>query len=150
MCSARVVSLSSGSRGGRGGHGPPWPCENSHKKDGRRRRPHRFHVSRPPPLPGCWIRYCLSLRNLQEHDTNTDHCQAGNSINMQQWRIEDFFGKEKGCQHQIGEGKGAGGFVGENFPAVSISPLRDFDFFAEPFCCIQGKRPTVPISLCVS
>ena len=28
-----------------------------YKKDGCRRRPHRFHVSLPP-LPGCWIRYC--------------------------------------------------------------------------------------------
>ena len=27
------------------------------KKDGHRRRPHRFHAS-PAPLPGHWIRYC--------------------------------------------------------------------------------------------
>ena len=46
---------SSGSRGGgpRGpwghGHGPPGPVKTSHKKDGRQRRPHRFHVSWPPP-----------------------------------------------------------------------------------------------------
>ena len=39
---------SSGS-GGRGGHGPP--VKISHKKDGRRRQLHRFHVSRPPPYP---------------------------------------------------------------------------------------------------
>ena len=42
---------SSGSRGGRGGHGPPGPVKKGHKKDGRQRRPHRFHVSRPPPYP---------------------------------------------------------------------------------------------------
>ena len=29
----------------------------SHKKDGHRRRQHKFHVS--PPLPGHWIRYCI-------------------------------------------------------------------------------------------
>ena len=43
-------------RGGRGGHIPPGPVKISHKKDGYRRQPHRFHVSRPP-LHGCWIRY---------------------------------------------------------------------------------------------
>ena len=36
---------------------PPGPVKIGHKKDGRRRQPHRFHVSRPP-LPGRWIRYC--------------------------------------------------------------------------------------------
>ena len=30
---------------------PPGPVKIGHKKDGRRRRPHRFHVSRPPPYP---------------------------------------------------------------------------------------------------
>ena len=29
---------------------PPGPVKIGHKKDGRQRRPHRFHVSRPPPL----------------------------------------------------------------------------------------------------
>ena len=38
---------------------PPGPVKIGHKKDGRQRRPHRFHVSRPPPLPGRWIRYCI-------------------------------------------------------------------------------------------
>ena len=52
-----IISSSSGSRGGRGGHGPPGPVKIGHKKDGRQRQPHRFHVSRPPPLPGRWIRY---------------------------------------------------------------------------------------------
>ena len=33
------------------------PVKIGHKKDGHQRRPHRFHVSRPP-LPGRWIRYC--------------------------------------------------------------------------------------------
>ena len=28
---------------------PPGPVKIDHKKDGRQRRPHRFHVSRPPP-----------------------------------------------------------------------------------------------------
>ena len=37
--------------GGRGGHGPPGPVKIGHKKDGRQRRPHRFHVSRSPPYP---------------------------------------------------------------------------------------------------
>ena len=30
---------------------PPSPVKKGHKKDGHRRRPHRFHVSRPPPYP---------------------------------------------------------------------------------------------------
>ena len=42
-------SYSSGSRGGGGAMVPPGPV--GHKKDGRQRRPHRFHVSRPPPYP---------------------------------------------------------------------------------------------------
>ena len=29
---------------------PPGPVKIGHKKDGRQRQPHRFHVSRPPPL----------------------------------------------------------------------------------------------------
>ena len=37
---------------------PPRPVKISRKKEGRQWRPHRFHVSRPP-LPGCWIRYCV-------------------------------------------------------------------------------------------
>ena len=41
-----------GGRGGRDGHAPlPGPVKISHKKDGCLRRPHRFHVSRPPPYP---------------------------------------------------------------------------------------------------
>ena len=38
----------------------PGPVKISQKKDGRRGRLLRFHVScqPPPPLPGCWIRYC--------------------------------------------------------------------------------------------
>ena len=43
---------SSGSRGGaEGAMAPPGPVKIGHKKDGRQRRPHRFHVSRPPPYP---------------------------------------------------------------------------------------------------
>ena len=30
---------------------PPGPVKIGHKKDGRRRRPHRCLVSRPPPYP---------------------------------------------------------------------------------------------------
>ena len=30
---------------------PPSPVQTSHKKDGHQRRPHRFHVSCPPPHP---------------------------------------------------------------------------------------------------
>ena len=43
--------------GAEGAMAPPGPVKIGHEKDGRRRRPHRFHVSRPPPLPGRWIRY---------------------------------------------------------------------------------------------
>ena len=38
-------------QGGRGGHAPPSPVKISHKKDGYRRQPHRFHVSYPIPYP---------------------------------------------------------------------------------------------------
>ena len=35
--------------GGQGGHGPPpGPVKINHKKDGRQRRPHRFHISWAP------------------------------------------------------------------------------------------------------
>ena len=37
-----------GARGRGGGHAPG-PVKISHKKDGRRRCPHRFHVLSPPP-----------------------------------------------------------------------------------------------------
>ena len=37
--------------GPRGPWPPPDPVKIGHKKDGHRRRPHRFHVSRPPPYP---------------------------------------------------------------------------------------------------
>ena len=37
--------------GGPRGAMPPGPVKISHKKDGCRRQPHRFHVSRPPPYP---------------------------------------------------------------------------------------------------
>ena len=44
--------FSSGSRGAEGAMPPPpRPVKISHKKDGCQRRPHRFHVSRPPPYP---------------------------------------------------------------------------------------------------
>ena len=31
--------------------GGPGPVKTSDKKDGRQRRPHKFHVSCPPPYP---------------------------------------------------------------------------------------------------
>ena len=37
--------------GAEGAMAPPRPVKIGHKKDGRRRWPHRFHVSRPPPYP---------------------------------------------------------------------------------------------------
>ena len=40
---------SSASGGGEGSMPPPSPVKISHKKDGRRIQPHRFHVFRPPP-----------------------------------------------------------------------------------------------------
>ena len=46
----QMLDKRSGSRGGEGAM-PPGPVKISHKKDGRPRRPHRFHVSAPlPPL----------------------------------------------------------------------------------------------------
>ena len=46
------IRCSSGSGGGpRGPWSPPGPVKIGHKKDGRQRRPHRFHVSRPPSYP---------------------------------------------------------------------------------------------------
>ena len=43
------MTSSSGSRGGaEGAMAPPGPVKIGHKKDGHQRRPHRFHVSRPP------------------------------------------------------------------------------------------------------
>ena len=59
-----VVTLSSsGSRGVPRGPcpPPPRPVQISHNKDGRQRRPHRFHVSCPPSPPGRWIRCCYRL-----------------------------------------------------------------------------------------
>ena len=37
--------------GAEGAMAPPGPVKIGHKKDGHRRRPHRFHVSWPPPYP---------------------------------------------------------------------------------------------------
>ena len=52
---AKHIYCSSGSGGVPRGPCPPSPVQTSHKKDGRQRWPHRFHVSWPP-LPGRWIR----------------------------------------------------------------------------------------------
>ena len=49
-CTPSPPAHSSGSRGGaEGAMPPPSPVQISHKKDDRQRRPHRFHVSWPPP-----------------------------------------------------------------------------------------------------
>ena len=59
MRTARLPTISCGSSGDEGAMlPPPRPVKISRKKEGRQWRPHRFHVSRPP-LPGCWIRYCV-------------------------------------------------------------------------------------------
>ena len=81
-CSALIEENSSGSRGAEGAMAPAGPVKISHKKDGHQRQPHRFHVSRPPPLPGRWIRYCkilltgLLLTNL----TNYTYCYKRQTI----------------------------------------------------------------------
>ena len=64
-------SFSSGSKGGRGDHAPPGPIIISHKKDGRQRRLHRFHVSRPPyPAAGSatviQFAYCFPRHKLHK------------------------------------------------------------------------------------
>ena len=48
--------------GPRGPWHPPGPVKIGHKKDGRRRQPHRFHVSRPP--------LTRPLDPLLEHQSN--------------------------------------------------------------------------------
>ena len=70
--------------GAKGAMAPPWPCKIGHKKDGCQRRPHRFHVSRPPltrPLDPllvshrtpllpdnlqcpCWLEYSTTVQHL--------------------------------------------------------------------------------------
>ena len=63
---------SSGSRGARGPC-PPGPVKIGHKKDGRQRRPHRFHVSRPPPNPaaGSTTEMSENIMNLCSVDEET-------------------------------------------------------------------------------
>ena len=46
-----IVPVADPGGGPRGPWPPPGPVKIGHKKDGRRRWPHRFHVSRPPPYP---------------------------------------------------------------------------------------------------
>ena len=84
--------------GGRGGHGPPGPVKIGHKKDGHQRRPHRFHVSQPPPLPGRWIRYWVSSMTKIKHKftcISTYLCQLSDSL------VLDF---QIACS-KIGEGE---------------------------------------------
>ena len=58
---------SSGFRGGaEGAMVPPGPVKIGHKKDGHRRRPHRFHVSRSPltrPLDPLLLWHLLCYTN---------------------------------------------------------------------------------------
>ena len=54
-CRHSILIISSKWSGGRRGPWPPGPVKISHKKDGHKRRAHRFHVSHP--LTGHWIRY---------------------------------------------------------------------------------------------
>ena len=49
ICVKHAVANPGG--GAEGVMAPPGPVKIGHKKDGRQRRPHRFHVSRPPPYP---------------------------------------------------------------------------------------------------
>ena len=52
LISSISCNYSSGSGGGaEGAMAPPGPVKIGHKKDGRLRKLHRFHVSRPPPYP---------------------------------------------------------------------------------------------------
>ena len=58
--------------GARGPWPPPGPVKIGHKKDGCRRWPHRFHVSRPPPYPAAGSatalgRYLLQLSTLNRY-----------------------------------------------------------------------------------
>ena len=46
------------------------PVKISHKKDGHQRQSHRVHVSRPPSLPGHWIRYCDRAVRLSLFEQN--------------------------------------------------------------------------------
>ena len=57
----------------------PGPVKISHTKDGRQRRPHRFHVSRPPPT-GRWIRYYLIILLCVSKLTFIVHVQACREI----------------------------------------------------------------------
>ena len=51
---------------------PPNPVKISHKKDGRQRWQHRFHVSLPPPYPAagsvteqCVWRVKMSIKSIE-------------------------------------------------------------------------------------
>ena len=74
-CEARMDLAVADPGGAEGAMAPPGPVNIGHKKDGRQRRPHRFHVSRPPPYPAAgsatvWIRLwstrVLYPRNITE------------------------------------------------------------------------------------
>ena len=89
-CCYNVISLpalclpSSGSRGGPRGPWPPrpGPVKIGHKKDGCQRRPHRFHVSRPPPYPaaGSATVTCRTMISLQSLNNCTLRVTSQGSI----------------------------------------------------------------------
>ena len=70
--------------GAEGAMAPPGPVKIGHKKDGRRRRLHRFHVSRPPPLPGRWIRYWENIPkvNVSAIQVATVSIKEGNDFSI--------------------------------------------------------------------
>ena len=76
--------------GGRGGHGPPGPVKIGHKKDGHRRQPHRFHVSRPPPYPaaGSATETTIGLAS-DEHTEQTRLSHASDGFN-EKLHVEKF------------------------------------------------------------
>ena len=51
---------------------PPGPVKIGHKKDGRQRRPHRFHVSRPPPYPAAGSATDFYLKKISRYASSTN------------------------------------------------------------------------------
>ena len=68
--------------GGRGGHGPPGPVKIGHKKDGHRRRPHRFHVSRPPPYPAAGSATACTETFLEQMEGQQKDAISGKETEM--------------------------------------------------------------------
>ena len=72
---------------------PPGPVKISHKKDGHRRRLHRFHVSRPPSLPGRWIHYWDSPFYIQTQYRLDRSCSVKAVVWLKTPRIPVLFTK---------------------------------------------------------